>query len=517
MKELFKQLLAIWKQLGINQRVTIILATGGVFAGLATLAFWSNRPEMQLLYGRLSEKDVSEVIATLQEQGVKYQLGGGGTSIYVSSEQVHKMRMQLASKGLPSGDGVGFEIFDRSNFGISDFVQRTNYTRALQGELSRTISQLKGVRSARVMIVVPENRLLFSETKSKPTASVFIDQASGALGTEAVNSIRFLVANSVEGLRADDVAVIDSHGNVLTENLKDDPSLGAASSQMKYRKSVEDYFASKVETMLANVVGPGNAVVRVSADIDTDGATKTEERYDPDGQVLRSETTVDDTTKTKEGDSSAGSTTVGVTSNVPANGGKTNSPAEGKTSEQTRKTKTNAYEINRVTTNTVKNPGAVTRLTAAVFIASKAAARKPEELESLRKMVVNALGIKADGAQDVAPTVTLEEVAFEGKTDNAVKSHAWTDIFYNSGDLLRNGFSAILALAIFGYFIRMLKRVKPDAIPIEILGKNGKNGHAPGGTSGPVSAEMLNELIRQKPENVGAVLRGWMTEGGRKN
>jgi len=163
MKNLAQQLLAIWRQLGLNQRITIGMAAAVVIGGMVALVFWSHRPQMQLLYGRLSDKDVSEITGLLQEQSVKYEMGSGGTAIYVPSDQVHKLRMDLASKGVPAGDGVGFEIFDRTNFGISDFVQRTNYTRALQGELSRTISQLHGVRSARVMIVLPENRLLFSD------------------------------------------------------------------------------------------------------------------------------------------------------------------------------------------------------------------------------------------------------------------------------------------------------------------------------------------------------------------
>jgi len=282
MKNLLQQLIAIWRQLGLNQRITISIAAAVVIGGMAGLVLWSHRPQMQLLYGRLSEKDVAEITALLQEQSVKYELGSGGTSIYVGSDEVHKIRMDLASKGVPAGDGVGFEIFDRTNFGISDFVQRTNYTRALQGELSRTISQLHGVRSARVMIVMPENRLLFSDTKSKPTASVFVDAGTGAMGTEAVNSIRFLVANSVEGLRVDDVAVIDSGGNVLTESMKDDGEFGTASNEMKLRKNIEDYLSTKVETMLAKVLGPGNAVVRVSAELESDSTTKTQETFDPD-------------------------------------------------------------------------------------------------------------------------------------------------------------------------------------------------------------------------------------------
>ena len=226
MKEYLQQLRQLWGQLGINQRVSLGLAVVAVIGGMAALFLWARQPSMQLLYGRLAEKDVSEVVAAVQAANIRYELGSGGNSIYVPASEVHKLRMQLASKGIPSGEGVGFEVFDRPNFGISDFVQRTNYVRALQGELARTISQLSGVRSARVLIVMPENRLLFTDVKAKPTASIFVE---GNVSSEGVNSIRSLVANSVEGLRIDDVSVVDNHGTVLTENLRDDPQLGSAS------------------------------------------------------------------------------------------------------------------------------------------------------------------------------------------------------------------------------------------------------------------------------------------------
>src|SRR5689334_22129849 len=165
MKSFFEQMQRIWGHLGLNQRITLSIAAAGVLGGMVGLVWWAHRPSMQLLYGRLGDKDVSEIAAAVQEQGVQYQVGNGGTSIYVPADQVHKLRIVLASKGIPAGEGVGYEIFDRSNFGISDFVQRTNYLRALQGELARTIAQVRGVHSARVMIVMPENRLLFSEQK----------------------------------------------------------------------------------------------------------------------------------------------------------------------------------------------------------------------------------------------------------------------------------------------------------------------------------------------------------------
>ena len=156
MNSLLQQLRQLWSQLGINQRVTLSVTGVAVLAGMIGLVAWSQRPQMQLLYGRLSPKDVTSVMASIQELGVKSEMGGSGTAIYVPSDQVHKVRMSLASKGIPSGEGVGFEIFDRGNFGVSDFIQRTNYNRAIQGELGRTISQLQGVRAARVLVVCAE-------------------------------------------------------------------------------------------------------------------------------------------------------------------------------------------------------------------------------------------------------------------------------------------------------------------------------------------------------------------------
>ena len=517
MKGFFEQMTRIWGHLGLNQRITLAVAAIFVVGGMAGLVWWAHHPSMQLLYGRLSDKDVSEIAAAVQEQGVQYEIGNGGTSIYVPSDQVHKVRMALASKGIPAGEGVGFEIFDRSNFGISDFVQRTNYLRALQGELSRTIAQLHGVRSARVMIVMPENRLLFSDQKAKPTASVFVDTNSAGLPQENVNAIRFLVANSVEGLHADDVALIDSRGNLLTENLKEDGSLAAASSQMKYRKSVEDYFSNKVESMLAKVLGAGNAVVRVSADIDTDSTTSTKEVYDPDVQVLRNEQTTEDTTTTTESDGAGGTqpSTVGVSGNTP-NSATTDANKTGKNSEQLHKNKSNTYELNRTTTNAVRGPGEITRLTAAVFIAPKDKPRTPEEIESLRKMVANALGIKTENAQEIARSVTIQEQAFEAPP--VPKGGGLGEMLSNYSDPLRNLGAAFVAFVLVMFFLRMLKKTKPDEIPFELIqAASGASGARGAGRNPSITPDLLNEMIRQKPAHVGVALRGWMANGNSRS
>lgn len=530
MKQVFSQIAGLWRELGLNQRITLGVSALVVVGVMIGLLVWAQRPQMKLLYGRLGEKEAGEVVQMIQEQGIPYELGGGGTSIYVPSEHVYKLRMDLAAKGLPGGDGVGFEIFDRSNFGISDFVQRTNYTRALQGELGRTISQLKGVRSAKVLVVLPESRLLLKTADSRATASVFIDTGGLTLEQAQVGSIRSLVANAVEGLRLNDVAVIDAHGNVLSEQLKDDPLLGSANSQMKFKKQTEDYLSDKVETMLAKVLGPGNAVVRVSADINNESATVTEEKFDPESQVARSESTTEETSLTSEKTEKGGATNpVGVDANVPVDPATASASSPTKTSNDDRKTKTQTYEISRSTTNLVKNPGQITRITAAVFLAPKAAAagaqptpRTPEELASLRRMVVNALGIQGKSPKEIDEIVSLEEASFPAQAEasgmNAEKLTGYAEA-------IRPLAAVGIAVVVLFLFMRWLNRTKPDEISFELVeehelleGATTPAAAAPGLPNVPVirnnkvSPELLNDLIRQKPENVGATLREWLSD-----
>jgi flagellar M-ring protein FliF len=427
--------------------------------------------------------------------------------------------MALATKGIPSGDGVGFEIFDRGNFGVSDFIQRTNYTRAVQGELGRTIGQLQGVRSARVMVVMPENKLLFTDVRTKPTASVMIE---GSLSMEQVNSVRFLVANSVEGLKPEDVTVVDNRGQNLTEGLKDDPLMGPATAQMRLRRSVEDYFANKVESMLSRVLGPNQAVVRVSAELESEAVSMNSEKFDPEGQVVRTETTQDDTSTTNE--TEAGAQPVGTTANLnaDANSGKT-----GKTSDTSKKNKVTSFEINKVVTNSVKAPGTVSRLSATVMVAPTAeilAAKDPAKKQPLidaRKamllpVVANALGIKATPALlKELVSIEIADRDFYRAPDNS----SWVDSLTQNSDLLRDAGAVLVAVILFGAFVRMLGKTKPDEIPMEMLSPqvdteaqgsltNGKSNMQ--GFPQPVTVELINDMIRSKPDNIGAALRDWM-------
>lgn len=507
MKNFGQSLLALWKQLGLNQKVSLVVAAMAVLAGLAVIAVWARRPDMQLLYGNLGEKDVAGIVSYLQSENIANNVIAGGTAVEVPSDQVYKLRMDLAAKGLPEGDGVGFEIFDKGQFGLSDFVQRTNYLRAVQGELARTIDELQGVRGARVMIVEPENRLLLTGDSVKSTASVFVDLGGGSLELDQVNAIRHLVANSVQGLTPDNVAVVDNHGHVLSEELNQDPTLATASSQMRYRQQVEDYFAKKAESMLDDVVGAGNAVVRVHVDIDTQATTETDEKYDPNSQVASSQTTTNETTSTVESHTAGGP--AGVSSNVPEKAAGNAALARPTTdTEQHHTNQTVTYDIDRTTTNITRNPGAIDGLTAAVIVAQGASPRSAAEMADLKAVVMNALGIKAADAG----TVTIEEMPFA--TEPATKEVAAIQAQSRWGswaEAASRWVPVVAAGAVLLVFIRLWSRQKPEPIPVEILSMPPEVAARSMPNRSTVTADMLNDLIRQKPANVGVALRGWMT------
>jgi len=521
LKDYLDQFQDFWTELNVNQRLTLGVAVLGVILGMAGLLLWSSKPSFQLLYGRLSQDDMAEVVSYLDENKIAYEIDTGGTTIRVPGEQVHKIRMQLAQKGVPSGGGVGFEIFDQGNFGISDFVQRTNYTRAVQGELGRTISQLQGVNSARVMIVSPENKLLLDKGSSAPTASVFVDTGGATLNESAISSIAFLVANSVEGLQAEDVVVIDNHGNVLSERINSDDTMRIANGQLRFRQQMEDYLREKVETMLLPVVGSGNVVARVAVDVDTEAATIVEELYDPEGQVVRQQNSSENNSASTESRPRAA---VGVVANMPED-----APATGSTSsnssKETSKDKTVTYEINKTTRETVRSPGVIRRITASVFIASRVEGegeeaqpvpRSEEELERLRQMVVNALGISEVGRSSprVLPEVTMAELPFEGPPPG-LEVIPKGDLVFRYLEMGRSMIGVVIAVIFFGVFMRMLKKHRFDQFNLEPVEKVPDQQpklpeyHDLGPQPTP---ELLNDLIQQKPDNISITLKNWIAD-----
>lgn len=517
MRAAWNNLLTIWNQIGINQRITLVMFMVGIFAAMVGIVLWAHRPQYQMLYGGLSTDDGSEVVEALESRGIPYEIRGGGNSIYIPSSEVHRIRMDLAGEGIPSGDSVGYEIFDRGSFGVSDFVQRTNYVRAVQGELARTVSQLNGVRSARVMIVVPENRLLVTNPDIVSTASVLVDLGSGRLNREAVRSIRSLVANSVEGLQPNNVAVVDNHGNVLSDELDEDDTGAGNVAQIRHRQNVEGYLSEKVESMLTQVLGSNQAVVRVSADIDMESLTVTEEIFDPESQVVRTQTSSEEFSVSRESRPQGFAGTAGNIDTLDGGAAMANANS----SDREQRSRNQTYEISRSQTNRVTPAGTIRSISAAVFVAPRPARdggeptpRTAEELERLRDMIALTLGITDEA--DIGRLVSVEESPFP------IRSGAAFETFEAGWDLaevlaLVEEFAPIgLALIFFLVLLHMLRRTRGEpafahASTHESEIPEEENNDA------PVSPDVLNELIRQKPDNVGTALRNWVNPDNRKS
>ena len=531
------QLREIWKQLGASQRVSVVFATVVLFGVIVGVAWWSGRADYSLLYGRLSDSEAAKVISALDDAKVPHKIGAAGSAILVPAEKVHVVRMQLAGKGIPrSGDGVGFEIFDKPNFGISDFVQRANYIRALQGELARTIAQLDEVESARVMVVMPENRLLMDKDKH-PTASVFVRlRNSGQMAPQTVGSIRFLVANSVEGLKPNFVSIVDNQGNVLSENVENDSMVGLSSNQLDARRNLEQYLAHKAEGMLEKVLGPGQAIVRVAAEINLNTIERKEEKFDPDGQVIRTQTKDE---STEDSTTPNNNEAVGISANTPASTNNTGQAgAPGTTTKNKKITGTTEYEVSKSTSNIMQSAGGLKRLSAAVTVAAKfegtGAGRKmmprtSEELEKLRRIVTNALGTDVTRGDQI----TLEEMPFNNDLATEASRNLVTEerreLWWTVG---RNVAYPALALAVLFVFFRLLKRTPTEEIPLGVpVGRlfagtgngNGRagtgNGHGPrwnpterSGQPGRevVTIEVLNRLIKENPQNMTQAIRTWL-------
>lgn len=532
------QLVEIWKQLGVSQRISVVAATLVVVAGLGSLAFWSSRADYSLLYGKLSDTESAKVIQALDDAKIPYKIGAGGSSILVPEDKVYVMRMQLAARGIPQSDGVGFEIFDKPNFGISDFIQRANYVRAVQGELGRTISQLDEVDSARVMIVLPENRLLLDKDKH-PTASVFIRvRGSSQLQPQAINSIRFLVANSVEGLKPNNVSIVDNLGNTLSENTENDSLTGLSTTQLSARRNLEQYLAKKAQDMLEKVLGPGQAVVRVAAEINFDTITRTEEKFDPEGQVIRTQTKNDENNDSVT--TTGGGSPVGVAANTSTDTNSTSTASSPLNNTKNHKTLTTVeYEIGKSTSNIMQSAGGIKRLTAAVTIASrfdgegaerKVAPRSDEELEKLRRIVQGAVGTDTTRGD----AITLEELPFNDQfasdltreLDLQQKNQFWWD-------LAKNAVYPVLGLFALLILLMLFKRTPVQEIPIGVPvgrlvgqrhghgnGNGNGNGHGHGHPdwasepgAGVVTIDVLNRLVKENPTNMTQAIREWMNKG----
>jgi len=394
-----QSLIEALQRFGIGRLGAVVGVAAGVAAALFALVLNVGTQPKALLYANLDLKEAGQITQALDQAAVKYEVKGDGSTIMVARDKVAATRIMLSSKGMPTSGSVGYEIFDSASpLGQTDFVQNLNRQRALEGELARTIRSLQGVSSARVHLVLPR-RQLFENDGEAPSASVVIGIAGRAPGADQVAAVRNLIAGAVPNLKPDRVTVVDGRGKRLA-GVGDGDGQGSAAETA--RSDTEERLRKTIKDLVEGVVGAGKARVQVTADLDRDRVTLQEDKYDPDGQVVRSTQTVGENAKQN---SEAGSPTATAAANIPGGAAWTTPGEAGNHSDSARTEETTNYEISKTTRTVVQEPGQVKRLSVAVAVdgvtslgakgKTAYAPRSADEMKRIDELVRSAVGYNA--------------------------------------------------------------------------------------------------------------------------
>lgn len=463
--------LNFWSSLKLWQRASIFFAVFLVLGGLTALIFMTGRTSYEPLYAGLEVEDQAAIVDYLKENNIPYRLDPSASAILMPGGDVYETRLALAQMGLPKGGAKGFEIFDDSNMGMSEFQQRIAYTRAIEGELARTISQMSQVENARVSVVIPEQRL-FLEQQKPSTASVLLRLRPGTtIGPTQVKSIIHLVAHSVDGLETDAVTVVDTNGRILSDMISDsmimynpDGTNTVTSVQRELERQHERELENKVRVMLEQVFGPGSAVVRVRIDLDFDKRTNSYVEYTPNPEtgtgVPRSNERQEES-YTGQGNPVNGNP--GTTTNIP--GYAINSTTV--ESEYNRTNATTNYEITTRKGDQIVTPGGVRRLTASVLIDDKNNEITEERLESLQEVIASSIGFNAQRGDSLVVRAMRFSTAFaDAMADQLRQDRMWRIIYGSTAAFF------VLLLLLIGLFVWMrMRRARLAVQEIEAEGK----------------------------------------------
>lgn len=518
---------------------TVAVLMLGFFAFLVMRA---QTPNLAPLYTGLSLEDSSSIISELQTLNVPYELRGEGDTILVPRDQITTLRMTLAGSGLPQRGQVGYEIFDQqSTLGATSFVQNINNVRALEGELARTINSLTRIKSARVHLVLPE-RELFRRERKDPSASIVLS-VRGELSSSEIRAIQHMVASAIEGMTPSHVAVVDDQGNLLASGSGDEGE-GALSGQSAERRlNYENRLRTRVEDMLSNIVGVGRARVEVSAEIDFNRSTTTQETFDPESQVVRSSQI-----RETENLTAGANGQVTVANELPgasANGG------AGGTEQGTSTEEVTNYEISKTTQTAVTEAGQVKRLSVAVVVDGTYVEdgagnvtytpRSAEDVTQILTLVRSAVGY----SETRGDSVEVVNLQFAERPELATPgTDASGGLFDFTRDDLMNGaqmaVTLLIALALVFFVMRpLLKKVltpeiKPLSLPPAaevghqgVLGPNGQIITAPPeeprdktpawvanaksmGETQLQTLKMVGDLVEENPKQAGLIVRDWL-------
>ena len=508
------------------------LLVGGVVlacvAAFALLIMVANRTDYRPLFTNLASEDAGEIVKKLKEAKTPYQITPDGKGVMVPADRVYELRLSLASEGLPQGGGVGFEIFDRKNFGMTEFVQKLNYQRALQGELARTITQISGVEQARVHLVIPE-KTLFKEAEKPPTASVVLKmKGSKSLRDTEVQGVVHLISSSIEGMNADNVTVLDSRGKILSKGGSGmaDASAKATSTMQETQRGYERNAEERLQTLLDRVVGGGKSVARVSATFDFKQVERVEEKFDPETIAVRSE----QRTEEKAGGSAATSGVPGVQTNL----GRTTPGGGAAAGGGSKNDETLNYEVSRSTSRTVEPVGTLSKISVAILVDGKyeAAApgkdgaagkakyvpRSPDELQKIEALVKGAVGFN----QERGDQISIQNIPFQDAGDavgSAESAQWWMNPFFLT--LLKNLLIAVGFLALMMFVVkpmlntlRAARPPRPDILEAIVPEAQEKMSASERAQLAMHMAEQqeLMEKAKTNPYQVAQILQNWLGE-----
>ena len=475
-----QQFSGFWKQQSKSSRfVFIILVTLGVVL-IPLFIIWAQTPSYEVVYSGLSEADAGQIVSKLQEDGIDYKLQGSGT-ILVPSDQVYEVRLSMAQEGLPESSTVGFEIFSGNTLGMTEFTQRINYQRALEGELERTIGSLASIEAVRVHIVMPEDTLLSSQ-QPPTTASVTIKEKAGAhLDSAQVSAITHLLASSVENLTPENVVVVDVNGNMYSsgESGESGSTLAGTDSRRTAEAAAANEIKNKVQSLLDSALGPNKSIVQANVTLDFTERQTVTQSVDPDQTAILSSQSIVEvyttTTGTVEG-------IPGAISNLPPAASGVSSDNSGVS--YARNEKTDNYEVTKIQSEEVHTPGKIERISLSVLVDG---VTDDAQLATLKSVIAAAAGIDENRGDSFA----VESLAFDRSYIEAqqeeLESSQKTDLYFKIGGWVAAG---LIVVALLWYVQRLLSKLrlssseawKPVMKPVSELGlpSPGINPRVPG-------------------------------------
>jgi flagellar M-ring protein FliF len=511
-----------WASLSLARRLSLVVVVLGVVVGVLGVSLVATQQTYTYLFTELTPEDASAIAAKLKELKTPYRVEAGGRAIGVPEERVHELRLELAGQGLPRGGGVGFELFDKSHLGATEFEQRINLRRALEGELSRTIGNIAAVQGARIHLVMPEHSV-FAMSKQEASASVVLKLRPGRhFGKGEVAGVVHLVASAVPGLAADRVSIVSADGTMLHRPREGAAGAGHLSRDGEDReREVASTLEEQARALLERVVGPGHADVRIGLSLDGASHERTEEHYEPAKTALRSEQ------KTEEHSAPQAESVAGVpgaASNLP-DGTATAAAGPATGGNGSRTSWTRNWEVDRVTERTTTPAGRVNRLTVAVLVdgaykttpgGREFVARDKAELDRLAELVKGAVGFNLERGDMIE--VACAPFATPDAQDLGPAPTGLFGMAKNGNYLLGGGALAAFLLALV---VTLSRRKKPVRGAARLPGGKGSDLALPPGQSAPalpsipraepeVVRSRALEIASKDPATAAVILRTWL-------